>query len=546
MARCRLVGLVGAAVARAERNLAPPAGPDGWFRLAGAVRIGLGAAVVHQQLNDLGFSPVTAADGGFAARALVQAGLGVAVGVGLFTPLALLGLLAAVPFYTNAYYLGSFVEVILAWGLLLGGAGRRYALDRVLARLPGVGAVVRGLDRAVGGVSAAGVARLRLVLLGLFWGICLSAASFHLDDRLWLDGRCLQVVLTNPFWCDHYQVFARLRAEHPGAFDLLLTAGLAGQAGWELSLVPLLVWRPTARLAALWGWAFFLASLFLLNLGYLPVFELLLWALLVVNLPADPAAAGRRWAGPPGGRITAFAAAAAAVALALQLTNPWWAKPVAPGWADRVWADRPPDGWYTRWFARRVCRAFGQGYVNVFNAGDARATGAQYLVVAEVGPGGGPARVVPFQDAGGGRLSYLRNDALYFRHALTWRREGGRAFDGGDIARPTPMTTGLYHRVADLDAALTHRPGPRRYVAYVFRRPLEEPADGPPGWGEPVFAGTLAEYTAADRRAALGPVRLPYKLPPGHAGQAARERQTLEVLRDLHRATARRADRAGK
>ena len=45
------------------------------------------------------------------------------------------------------------------------------------------------------------------------------------------------------------------------------------------------------------------------NLGYLPVFELLLWALLVVNLPSGPApvATEAGWRGPAGPRVTSAA-----------------------------------------------------------------------------------------------------------------------------------------------------------------------------------------------------------------------------------------------
>jgi hypothetical protein len=173
--------------------------------------------------------------------------------------------------------------------------------------------------------------------------------------------------------------------------------------------------------------------------------------------------------------------------------------------------------------------------VDVMNHADVLRVGQLHFVVCEVNEIGVPVRVVPYLDAEGGRLGYLRIDLLYFRFALLWQRTSWARFPNEDYTRPDRYTLESYRRIARLDAALADGPHPRRYVGYVFRRELLTPDGEPVRWTEARLVGTLPAYECGSGgRAALGPLWVPYDLPPGHARARRRAADTLEVLWRLH------------
>ena len=151
--------------------------------------------------------------------------------------------------------------------------------------------------------------------------------------------------------------------------------------------------------------------------------------------------------------------------------------------------------------------------------------GNAQLVLCETDVSGVMVRTVPYLDIRGGRLSYLRNDLMYFGHSLPWQR-----LAADEQARTAPE---LAMRIGVLDARL-HAPADRHYLALyftqsrvAFRRYQR--------WTEPELRGGFRFDVPSSVRAQFDAI-LPYPsydLPPGHFGQARRLVETTEALRDL-------------
>jgi hypothetical protein len=282
------------------------------------------------------------------------------------------------------------------------------------------------------------------------------------------------------------------------------------------------------------GWAFFLVSLVVLNLGYLGVFEVLLWWLLfghgprfgLAPLGTEGGREQRAVAARPAGRLVL---AAGALAFALML-----AKNLL-----RISDPRRADGFdialAKTGFSSDLMTLFGQTPVNVFNRDDLE-LGAAWVVIVESDDHGVPLRTVPFLDRQGGRLDYMRNDYLYFRFSLPWQRSPAeRKFVEGDPGRPAAATLALVNKVVDLDVCLTGGSSPRQYQAIVATRTLD---DGPlfPVWSAPQLGASFEVQVDGVRAAGIVSGLPPsgcFDLPPGHVGSARRGDDTLSWARAL-------------
>jgi hypothetical protein len=499
------------------------------------VRVGFGLAVLHQSLDIYGFALLSSEPAFLATTTLIAALLGLLVAAGALTSLALLGFLALVTLAPPVGYLGMQVARLVAFGLLLLDAGQA----------AGLGALVRKRMRRGSGLEArlsfgerspAALARTRLLLVALYWTVAFSGIRFHLEDPFWHRGDVLQLALTTPYLTDHYAFFETVRDRAPVLYDRVLTLGLGVQAAWQSLLLLLFLprWRILQAFAVLQGLAFFLVSLFVLNLGYLGVFELLLWMLLFGYRPffglgsasdTTPAPAPERPA--LAHRLVLGLGAAAFFLFLLQSV----AGLLHPSLGSVLRAGVRASG------LQELLRLFGQQSVNVFNREDLT-MGAAHVVVVETDETGRPLRVVPFQDTNGGRLDYLRNDYLYFQRSLKWQRLPATAkFLLGDPGRPAPATLELVEGVVDLDVCLTGGRAPRHYEAFVLVRDLEE---GPlfPLWSAPrrggrftVRVGKGREREIAARASAPFGLGRCFSLPPGQARSEARLAATLAWAR---------------
>jgi hypothetical protein len=216
-------------------------------RVVEGVRIAFGLVCVHRALDMAGFSILSSDPGAYAARALVEATIALAVAAGFLTPLSLVVLLGLLCMREASQYLGLQVARMLIVALLLSGAGRHLSLDALMRRRE---PWARAFDvlYALGPREPHALAPARLHLLALYWAVAFSGVRYHFFDSFWLRGEVLQLALTMPYFSDHSAAIVAASERFPLAFDTLCRIGLYVQAFWQLALLPLFYvrWKPVA------------------------------------------------------------------------------------------------------------------------------------------------------------------------------------------------------------------------------------------------------------------------------------------------------------
>ncbi|MEM8638656.1 MAG: DCC1-like thiol-disulfide oxidoreductase family protein, partial [Cyanobacteria bacterium P01_G01_bin.54] len=257
------------------------------------VRVIFGLGMLHRYVDILGFSILTYDNQGFfpidsspaitAARAIYGIVLSLLIASGFLTPVALFLLLLFMMQFV--YYLGPQVAGMLIWGLILLGAGRSYSIDSLLLKRSRFKKIIKWIylftlepknpTRIPDVLSQA-----RFFVLLLFWGVCVSAMSYHFLDPLWLQGKVLQLLFLTPYLTDHYTWLTEFANKQPVLYDIFGASTIYIQGVWELFLFPLMYFPWGRVFVLIWGLGFFIQSFFMMNLGYLPFIEICMWTLI--------------------------------------------------------------------------------------------------------------------------------------------------------------------------------------------------------------------------------------------------------------------------
>lgn len=112
--------------------------------------------------------------------------------------------------------------------------------------------------------------------------VSLVALSYHLMDRFWVNGYTFQVLATSSYLCKYYDFFRWIEASVPGFIRVFSIMAIIGQSLFQFFMIPLMFWKPGRYFVEVWGWIFFINSLVLIQLSYLPHIELCFWWLLFV------------------------------------------------------------------------------------------------------------------------------------------------------------------------------------------------------------------------------------------------------------------------
>ncbi len=493
-------------------------------------RIVMGIFIIHRFMDVFGVAVVSSPEG---VRLLMATGafLGFLIAVGFMTPVAIVLFTAFFlidpPLFGT---LGDQAAIIVLWLFILLGAGKHYSVDSLLMRWKPVRAPIEHLYCFSVKLTPENFARVRFFGLMVFWAVNFSAVAFHFFDDFWLKGNVLQVAMATGFWNDHYQFTNALLDRFPMAYDFLCRSGLYIQAIFETFLLLFMYCGWPGRMFVFYqGLGFFLMSLLFINLGYLPLHELVMWGVLFGHTPAifpflirgekdrEVRRSTRFGAHPIHGLI----AASFIICLVFNTLN-----------MARICGYRWNGKWpWTVQTWRNLHRSLALEAVNVFNRDDLD-TGGYRMVMYEVDEEGTPLRLVPFMDLNGGRLEYLRNDYLYYSRVLRWLRAPEiEKFVDGDYEEYGDKTKQVINTMITLDAAVTGpRPG-RMYRVEIGRRKL---MDGPHFlvWGD--------WETLTERKYTLQPAvakkiaqqsNLTFILGPGHWGSEERAKRSLEILK---------------
>lgn len=314
-------------------------------------------------------------------------------------------------FHTDT--LGTTILISLIAVLFLADCGRAYSLDNLLRRRFGA----PGILRYVWGDTRRS-SRLEIHLayhLGIFIYALISfcALFLHLQDPDWVGGLTVKSLLTNSYLCRGYPWFRWFEAHFP--MMLLAISAVTGimQSIFQFLMLPMIFTKWGMNFVKYYGLFFSLASLFLINLSFLPHVELLLW--LLIFFPAPPGRSASTETEPP---TRAFPATLKLFYVAYFLTSLLFFYNFFAG----------TFGDYHSKFRRTLYKA-GFDIPNVFNRTDL-SLGDQWMVTYVKDGSGWTRSSLCAED--GSRLNYQgfdilwfsnhNNDALYFGTTLLYRR----------------------------------------------------------------------------------------------------------------------------
>jgi hypothetical protein len=431
--------------------------------------------------------------GGESRFALVELALAVSVLVGFLTPICLVALILTIHRFdtvTLTPILGSSVLIHTLVILLISGVGTQMSIDSVLARGPrrriAFGTPIRHLYRMMGYPTPTAV-RTYLFLGFMAYGVLSFGAILnHIADAYWRSGDTIRVTLQNSYLSRVWGWARSLESAHPAVLAAFSQFCNLGQGLFQLLMGLLIRWRWGYRFVIWWGVAFFLFSLILLQLSFLPHFELCLWVLVFARSKVDqPAAAdGReldsesdrpatqmmtngpidnplrtrpRSASATGVLICSLSMVCFLAVLTLPQTKRGVDSVVGINLDSALDHVQPGLGDFLA--------AAGMTPPNVFNAVDLR-MGDAWPVIYRVEPNGS-LEMVPFSARDGSRLWYHVSDVAYIGNSVRWRR----AMIDADIrARNQPGTPGyeLIEKILLYDYRRLGRSEPLTYRVDLF------------------------------------------------------------------------------
>ena len=328
--------------------------------------------------------------------------------------LAILMRLCDNAYSTNTLGTTVFIQLLIVFVLLR--AGRNYSIDSLLVKRSKL------LQRFYGQVSDREMKSAYAFALIVYGSISAAALWFHVKDPYWIHGLTVKSMFTNSYLCKHYDLFRAIDDRYPVALGILSISSGIAQTVFQFLMLPLMLFR-YGRFFVRWhGTFFFLISFFLLNLSFLPHFELLLWWVILYpnKIPAGKEIQASIWDGQAslGAIATGFYLVYLVIGISFLTTIRWTTfSNEDQGVPSPLRAD-----------AIYVSRMFGLEVPIVFDSADLEMGNRWVLLYRETGG----EVLTPITGLDGQRLNYFghdvlgatnhNSDALYFGTTLPCRR----------------------------------------------------------------------------------------------------------------------------
>ena len=202
--------------------------------------------------------------------------------IGFATPIITILLMFMVAEFDHLFQcttLGTNVLSQFLFVLIFAGHGRFFSLDRLIlkSRSGVLKSIVTKIYNSVGNPNAEQLRLLYFIVFFSYAVLSFVALSFHLQDENWLQGKTVYLFFTGAFLSKYYLAFREVQASFPGVFMFFSVVMIIGQSIFQFFMLPLMWFRWGRFFVLFWGFSFFIACLFLVNLSYLPHVELLGW-----------------------------------------------------------------------------------------------------------------------------------------------------------------------------------------------------------------------------------------------------------------------------
>jgi predicted DCC family thiol-disulfide oxidoreductase YuxK len=213
--------------------------------------------------------------------------------IGAFTPVTNVILIVCIPiadsvFNTNT--LGSTIAVNLLVVNLFLNSGQYFSIDKWLINKKNrISHFVLKLYKIIGVPTEKEIIRIYFLSFLLYAISSFYALILHAQDEYWLGGLTVKSMLTNTFLCKSAFMFRSIESSIPYLLDVISITAIIGQSIFQILMIPLMFFSIGKKYVTVWGFIFFIISLFFLSLSYLPHLEIILWILIFcpLSIPKD-------------------------------------------------------------------------------------------------------------------------------------------------------------------------------------------------------------------------------------------------------------------
>jgi len=209
--------------------------------------------------------------------------------LGFFTQICTILLVLGIRYvdhFANTETLGSSILILLCIVLFLVRSGEYFSLDNLVVRKKNLlSKVILMTNGFLGEVTRKDIKRA--FFLGFVWYalISLGALTLHIQDDFWIKGLTIKSLLTNSYLCRSYHSFRWIELNFPNLLSFISILGGVAQSVFQFLMLPLIFFVIGRKFIVIWGFNFFVISLFFINLSYLPHIEIIYWALIFIRLP---------------------------------------------------------------------------------------------------------------------------------------------------------------------------------------------------------------------------------------------------------------------
>jgi predicted DCC family thiol-disulfide oxidoreductase YuxK len=205
--------------------------------------------------------------------------------IGFLTPIAI-GYLLLFHTYVHdllldTFTLGSCVAQILMVIFLFTPSGRRLSLDSLIMRTRSIGSgFVGGLYSFFGEATVNRIATVKFFAFISYGLLCMYSVYEHFLDPYWTNGTANVLLLSSNWLTGPHKLFRDLFTTYGSTAIFISMVALYIMVLWELVIIPFaLIKGLTRQFVIWWGLAFFVVSIAVLQLSWLPHYQFALYAI---------------------------------------------------------------------------------------------------------------------------------------------------------------------------------------------------------------------------------------------------------------------------
>ncbi len=204
--------------------------------------------------------------------------------LGFALPVVTIGLIIAVRMldaYASTNTLGTTILIHLFLLMFLSNAGQYYSIDAFIVKKKNKFAKLFNLQYSIiGKHTEKSLTLVYFFIFSLYAIISLAALGYHIQDVYWIEALTIKSLLSNSYLSTGYEGFRWVENTYPNLVSYLSFIGIVGQSLFQFFMLFLVFIKWGNFFVKWWGMKFFVISLFVINLSYLPHLEIILWLII--------------------------------------------------------------------------------------------------------------------------------------------------------------------------------------------------------------------------------------------------------------------------